>query len=207
MLLVTEEDYGSKPCDTAGSFQTWHVQRLRRWVNPDGDKGGGQIVPLDLWTTELLDGSTGLPAAGALCSAHYFDYHPAGFGAQGWYQQGVRILDVRDPTDIKQVGYFFTGASEAWDAYWVPRRDGRGRVKVDRSGEVLDTNVVYVMDAVRGIDVLEVDLPTGAPSQTAALRAPVLDHWVAPDAATAAALEARRDPRWGFACPLPATGR
>ena len=33
----------------------------------------------------------------------------AGFIAQGWYQQGMRILDVRDPMNIKQVGYFFAG--------------------------------------------------------------------------------------------------
>jgi hypothetical protein len=196
VLLVTEEDYlndGAPQCgDYEGSFQTWHVPFLDaeryRQVNPEGRQGGGTIRPLDRWNTELLD--SGETPAGAFCSAHYFDYLDDGFVAQGWYQQGTRILDVRDPTDIKQVGYWFTGAMETWAAYWVPNRLAKK-----------DT-LVYTADAVRGIDVLRVTLPKGGPDRTEAVRAPILRSWIA----RSPGLERRRSADWGFACPLPLRG-
>lgn len=204
VVLVTEEDYGHKPCATAGSFQTWRVTGLDPEINPDGTTGGGTIEPLDLWVPELLDGSYDeAPAVGAFCSAHYFDYHQDGFVAQGWYQQGARILDVRDPRDIKQIGYFFTGASEVWDAYWVPVRDAAGRTTVDAGGDTVKSSLVYVLDAVRGIDVLDVDLPETAPQDTRGKRAPVHPKWTDPTPDEEAALLEREDDTWSFACPLP----
>ena len=175
VLLVTEEDYvhtNSPRCgDFEGSFQTWRVPWLdaQRYLelNPKSIAGGGIIAPLDRWNTEILDSGVTTPA-GAFCSAHYFDYLPGGFVAQGWYQQGTRILDVRNPKDIKQVGYWFTGATEAWGAHWVPKRLAKGQA------------IVYTADAVRGIDVLRVTLPQGKPAQTKAVRAPILRRWLAP---------------------------
>jgi len=203
VLLLTEEDYGTKPCATAGSFQTWHVPALDPAINPDGVRGGGTVEPLDLWVPELLDGSTDVPAVGAFCSAHYFDYHQEGFVAQAWYQQGVRLLDVRDPRDIQQIGWFFTGASEAWDAYWIPQRDEAGRTIVDATGETVKTNIVYVLDAVRGLDVLQVDLPETDRKNTKGKRAPVHPKWTEASAEEQQAIEDRKDPVWSFACPLP----
>jgi hypothetical protein len=203
VLLVTEEDYGHKPCDTAGAFETWHVPYLDAGHyltdNPELQRNGGTITPLDLWTTELLDGSVPAPAVGVFCSAHYFDVHQDGFVAQGWYQQGARILDVRDPTDIQQVGYWFTGASEAWDAKWVPQRDQSGATIVDEFGAVQKSSTVYVLDA-HGIDVLDVTLPEG-PAEP--VRAPILPAWVGANAETVATLESRRSQQWGYACVLP----
>jgi hypothetical protein len=174
VLLVTEEDYlqispNVGQCgDYEGSFQTWHVPYLHAGQyakdNPNGQAGKGTMRSLDRCNTELLDSKTTTPA-GAFCSAHYFDYNQPGFVAQGWYQQGTRILDVRDPRNIKQVGYFFTGAMETWAAYWVPVRNGRGQV-TDRSSNLVDT-----VDAVRGIDATRVGLPSDqsprAPSPSA----------------------------------------
>jgi hypothetical protein len=45
------------------------------------------------------------------------------------------------------------GASEVWDAYWVPKRTSAGVATREK------TNVVYSVDLVRGLDVYEVDLP------------------------------------------------
>lgn len=202
VLLVTEEDYlqlneGSLACgDYEGSFQTWHVPYLDadRYLadNPDLTSGGGTIAPLDRWNTELLESGVTTPA-GAFCSAHYFDYSDAGFVAQGWYQQGTRILDVRDPSDIKQIGYFFTGAQETWAAYWVPVRNANG-VATDKPGEL-----VYTADVVRGLDVLHVDLPVGPPEETPARRAPIHESWLVADPT----LVERLHPDWNVACPLP----
>jgi hypothetical protein len=151
VLLVTEEDYANSGeelvCANSGSFQTWHVQDLGEDVGP------GTITPLDSTNApEEFGGGLSTPA-GAFCSAHWFDVHQDGFVAQGWYQQGLRILDVRDPRNIDQYGYATTGASEVWDAYWVPARNKKGVVQDEK------TNLVYTVDAVQGVQVWQVDLP------------------------------------------------
>jgi hypothetical protein len=47
-----------------------------------------------------------------------------------------------------------------WDAYWVPQRTKTGVATGAK------TNLVYTVDAVRGIDVYAVDLPTGGAADT-----------------------------------------
>jgi hypothetical protein len=192
VLLVTEEDYIDVTCASEGSFQTWHVPDLDPTINPDGIQDGGTITPLDQWNTELL--GTGVPTpAGAFCSAHYFDYHQDGYVAQGWYQQGLRILDVNDPHEIRQVGYWVTGVQETWGARWVPEYDEDGR----QTGR--KTDLVYTNDPTRGMEILRVDLPAergAAPTVTA----PVLTSWLA----TATDLTARAEASpFGGVCVLP----
>jgi hypothetical protein len=192
VLLVTEEDYIDTTCTTEGSFQTWHVPELNAKANPTGTPGQGTVTPLDQWNTELFDTGVKSPA-GAFCSAHYFDYHQDGIVAQGFYQQGVRFLDVADPSDIKQIGYWITGAQETWGAYFVPAYGEDGR----QTGA--KTNLVYTNDPTRGLEILELDVPTTAPAETPAVTAPVLDEWLLPNLA----VQARASETWGFACPLP----
>jgi hypothetical protein len=151
VLLVTEEDYENTDCATAGSFQTWHVNTL------DGTLG--TVTPLDRINPVDLGEGVSAPHM-AFCSAHWFDVHQSGIVAQGYYEGGLRLIDVRDPRDIKEYGYVASGLSEVWDAYWVPERTKQGVVKDAR------TNIVYTVDAVRGLDVYTVDLPgtaAGAP--------------------------------------------
>jgi len=147
VLLVTEEDYENTDCATAGSMQTWHVKRL------DGTPGA--ITPLDRINPVQPGEGVALPHM-AFCSAHWFDYHSSGIVAQGFYAGGLRLLDVRDARNIKEYGYFASGLSEVWDAYWVPMRDSRGKV-------IGKTNMVYTVDLVRGLDVFSVDLPGSEP--------------------------------------------
>jgi hypothetical protein len=146
---VTEEDYENTDCVTAGSFQTWHVDQL----------GGtpGTVRPLDRINPVDLGEGVSAPHM-AFCSAHWFDYHQSGIVAQGYYEGGLRLIDVRDASDIKEYGYVASGLSEVWDAYWVPERNKNG-VATDRK-----TNIVYTVDAVRGLDVYTVDLPGTAPA-------------------------------------------
>jgi hypothetical protein len=106
---------------------------------------GGDLRPRDDWTTQLL-AETANPAV--VCSAHYFDFR-RNVVAQGWYEQGVRLLDVHDPADIRQIGYFVPATSVTWAAYFPP---------TDPVGEV-----IYSIDAARGIDVLEFDRPDRGP--------------------------------------------
>jgi hypothetical protein len=69
------------------------------------------------------------------CSAHYFDIKD-GVIAQAFYSQGTRFLDVRDPTNPRQIGYFRPDDARTWAAYY-------------------HGDYVYVADHARGIDVLK----------------------------------------------------
>ncbi len=164
VVLVTEEDYANDgeelACDQAGTFQTWYVPTLDgaayRAGNPGLAPDLGHMTPLDKINAPSTGGPGGVPSpVGGFCSAHWFDYNDAGIVAQGYYQQGMRLTDVRDASDLKQYGWFTSAVSEVWDAYWVPQRTKKG-VTTGRQ-----TNIVYAVDAVRGLDVLTVDLPGG----------------------------------------------
>ncbi len=172
VLLVTEEDYEQTDCSQAGSFQTWWVKRL------DGTPDA--IVPLD--KVELADlGSFPLPQ-GAFCSAHWFDYHPSGIVAAGFYGGGSQFLDVRDARDIKPYGHAVWGASEVWDAYWMPVYSKRGVMTAKK------TNLTYSVDLARGLDVYRVDLPGKAHDTNLAAIAPDTGGWLAGGSALVALL-------------------
>jgi hypothetical protein len=146
---IVEEDYARPTCEGAGSFQTWKI----------GDDGVLRLQ--DMWGTEieaLSDGSGFAPATG-LCSAHYFDQRD-GLVANAWYEEGTRFLDVSDPKDIKQIGYWIPAKGETWSAMFAPN---------DPTGQT-----VYALDFVRGIEVLHID--RGAAMK--ARKAPVRRSWL-----------------------------
>jgi hypothetical protein len=182
-LLVTEEDYIDTDevppggCRGQGKFETWDISRLNK----------GAITPLGTWETEL----NGMFTSGAVdskapvtvnCSSHWFDAKD-GIAAVGWYEQGVRFLDYRSPTDIVQVGYYIPAAGSTWAAYWSP---------TDPNGEI-----VYTADAYRGVDVLRID---GGGATGKKVKAPVRDEWFGSPAADAASFEPH--PEYGFMCPV-----
>jgi len=159
-LLITEEDYIDTDevppggCRGQGKFETWDVSRLNK----------GAITPQDTWETEL----NGMFTSGAVdskapvtvnCSSHWFDAKN-GIAAVGWYEQGVRFLDYRTPTDIAQVGYYIPANGSTWAAYWSP---------TDPNGEI-----VYTADAYRGVDVLRID---GGGVTGKKVKAPVPRGW------------------------------
>ncbi|MGH2735870.1 MAG: hypothetical protein ACRDKZ_09845, partial [Actinomycetota bacterium] len=130
----------------------------------------------------------------AVCSAHYFDL-AGNVVAQGWYEMGVRLLDVSEPGDIRQIGYFAPPTAMTWAAHFPP---------TDPTGEI-----VYVLDASHGIDVLRFDRPEEGPlSMSGAgchkpggckpktVRAPVRDSW---RASVSAGIP---NGSFGFACRL-----
>ena len=168
VVLVTEEDYFNDgeevACDQAGTFQSWYLPTLDgaayRAGNPGLEPDLGQMRPLDKINAPATGGGLSTPVGG-FCSAHWFDYNESGIVAQGYYQQGMRLIDTRDAGDLKQYGWFTSAVSEVWDAYWVPQRDSRG-VATNKK-----TNIVYVVDNIRGLDVLTVDLPGTATAVSA----------------------------------------
>jgi hypothetical protein len=182
-LLLTEEDYidtdETPPggCRGQGKFETWDLSRLSK----------GAITPQDTWETEL----NGMFTSGAVdskapvtvnCSSHWFDAKN-GIAAVGWYEQGVRFLDYRKPTQITQVGYYIPAAGSTWAAYWSP---------TDPRGEV-----AYTADAYRGVDVLKIK-DGGRTGKKE--RAPVRNQWLGSPAADAATFQPH--PTFGFVCPV-----
>jgi hypothetical protein len=204
VLFVTEEDLSSDPrCTNRGGFQAWHVQELdaERYdaLNPAGPDGRepdvGTISPIGFWSTEAAEVDDPVAAAdvGAFCSAHYFDVHDSGIVAHAWYQQGLRFLDARDPSNIVQIGYFITGAQEIFGAKWVPEYDAQG---VQTGAK---TNILYTEDPSRGVEILRVDLPS-EDEQPEPVRAPILPEWRIKGAELAAR---QTSPGFGLACLLP----
>src|SRR3954447_21199078 len=186
-LLITEEDYIDTDevppggCRGQGKFETWDLSRL----------GKGAITPQDTWETEL----NGMFTGGAVdskapvtvnCSSHWFDAR-SGVAAVGWYEQGVRFLDYRTPTDIKQVGYYIPANGSTWAAYWSP---------TDRNGEI-----VYTADAYRGVDVLRIQ---GGGLKGKKVKAPVPDSWFGATTLDSASFVPH--PTYGFMCPILKTG-
>jgi hypothetical protein len=137
IVYITEEDYNRPGCKGAGSFETWKVPTNRK-----GLPTGGQVTIIDQWETEL--NAAGTASAAAMCSAHYFDVR-GNVVAQGWYEQGVRFLDVSDPAKVRQIGFFSSPTALNWAAYFPP---------TDPTGEL-----VYSFDATHGIDVLRLARP------------------------------------------------
>jgi hypothetical protein len=120
----------------------------------------------------------------ANCSSHWFD-HRRGVAAVGWYEQGVRFLDVRNPADIRQIGYYLPIDGSTWAAYWAPNA----------------SNIVYTADVARGIDVLRIGNPADAAAPTVA--APILDEWFGPVGTPSSVEGFRASPLYGWSCVLP----
>ena len=174
MLLITEEDYVDTDevppggCRGQGKFETWSLASMTV----------GGITPLDTWMTEL-NSSDSKATASVNCSSHWFD-ESGGIAAVGWYEQGTRFLDVSDPRNIRQVGYYLPASGSTWAAYWSPTDPSR--------------RIVYTADAYLGVQVLRVDR-TSDPHGMPKLAAPMPSAWFS---STAAYLPSRT---WGFSCP------
>jgi LVIVD repeat-containing protein len=182
-LLITEEDYidtSETPpggCRGQGKFETWNLSGLKT----------GAITPQDTWETELngmfTGGSVDSKAPVTVnCSSHWFDAKD-GIAAVGWYEQGVRFLDYRRPTDIQQVGYYIPANGSTWAAYWSP---------TDTTGQI-----VYTADAYRGIDVIRID---GGGVDHGKVKAPVPNSWFGTPTADSISFEPH--PVYGFMCPV-----
>ena len=129
ILYGTEEALESE-CGKSGRFATFDLQGTF-----DGEgfrdiaKTKHRMQTLDTWTPEGQEG------ASACTSAHYFSSRGDGIFANAFYEQGVRFLDVSDPRDIRQVGWWRPGDANTWAAYW-------------HKGHV------FVADFTRGVEVL-----------------------------------------------------
>jgi hypothetical protein len=132
LVYVTEEDYlpqSNGNCTRDGSFQIGAYRQVGSVK---------RVVPLARWNLgqgtsgELMESRKGDVAA--FCSSHYFDVKDD-VAAVGWYEQGMRLLSVKNSSQIRQVGYWRPLNSTAWSAQFVG-------------------SYIYVIDLTRGLDVI-----------------------------------------------------
>jgi hypothetical protein len=145
VLYATEENI-SPLCSDSGRFTTYDLKgtfRGQGWRNIA--RTHHRMRVLDTWTPEDQEGAAGCS------SAHYFTSRGDGVFANAFYEQGVRFLDVSDPRDIRQIGWYRPTDSNTWAAYW-------------------HAGLVYVADVQRGVDVLRFRGRPGARARVAAPR-------------------------------------
>jgi hypothetical protein len=119
------------PSTTSGRFVTYDIggsYQGQGWAN--GGATPFVLSKLAQWTPENQPGSTGCD------SAHWFTDNGSGLIAIAFYTQGTRLLDIRDPRHIQQVGYYNVSNTNTWATYW--------------HGD----NYIYVADFQRGLDIL-----------------------------------------------------
>jgi hypothetical protein len=166
ILYGTEENIVDD-CETSGRFTTYDLAGTFAGEGfRDTVRTKHRMQVLDTWTPERQEGSTGC------ASAHYFSSRGDGVFANAFYEQGVRFLDVSDPRDIRQIGWWRPSDANAWAPYW-------------------HKGFVFVADFGRGVDVLRFK---GAAGRARAVPAPVL--------ASAGRQPLRFDPALGSLCPL-----
>lgn len=144
VLWATEEWFGS--CAQAGRLATYDLQGS---YNGEGFKNGGagfRLRVLDTWKPEI-----GQPGSDGCDSAHNFTDRGDQVIAQGFFTQGTRVLDMSNPRDIRQIGYFRPNDSSAWQAVW-------------------HGDYIFIADNNRGIDIVR--FGGGATSRT--VRAPLV---------------------------------
>ena len=169
VLYATEENLSSN-CATSGRFTTYD---LRGSWNGQGWRDIAEtrfrLRALDTWTPEEQEGADGC------ASAHYLDDRGDGVLAYAFYGQGTRFLDVSDPQDIRQIGYFRPDDANTWAPYW--RKVG-------------EEWFVFIADNARGVDIVRFTDGSGS--------APT----VAPPALAGRAPSLEMDAELGYLCPL-----
>jgi hypothetical protein len=184
LVMGTEEWFNSTTCDGEGQFV---ISSLEGSYNGEGWRSTPEkpfrLKTVGTWSPKDKEATIPLSS----CSAHYFDLRD-GLIAYGWYGQGTRILDVRDPRNPIQVGYFRPDGGNVWASYWYD-------------------DYVVVADHARGIDILKVD---GDLKKASKHRKDVVAPRMS-DAQQRFLAKLQRDfapdPQLGWVCPLPLNSR
>jgi hypothetical protein len=159
VLVGTEEDF-TTPCGSSGKIvlsdltDSWGGEPASQSTLEDPYR----MTPLDTFHPFIDANETANPALG--CSAHYFEIEGPMLGA-AWYGQGLRLLDISDARDVRQVGYYrVTGtdavtnpSSNSWDV-------------------AFHGDLVYLFDMNRGVEVLRLERGVTAASRMKAVSAP-----------------------------------
>ena len=158
VLIGTEEDF-TTPCEQSGRIVA--VDLTDSWGGEPAQNSTRarpyRMKALDSFHPFLDTRETANPELG--CSAHYFEIRRSALAA-AWYGQGLRLLDISNARDLRQVGYYrVTGtgtdnpSSNSWDVAWY-NDDSRRRTSQQGGGASGD--YVYLFDMARGVEVIRV---------------------------------------------------
>jgi hypothetical protein len=221
ILFGTEEDF-TRPCGESGRIvavdltDSWGGEPAQNSTrtNPYRMNALDSFHPL-LDTPETVDPgdddpNTPRPALG--CSAHYFEIRGSTLAA-GWYGQGLRLLDISDARELRQVGYYrVTGtsadnlSSNSWDVAWYnddpPRASSSRKGQRGRNASNGRGDYVYLMDMARGIEVIR--LKGGGARASARMKSVVAPSLRSTRWASAPVLGSSAA-SGGYVCPLFAT--
>jgi hypothetical protein len=159
VVLMTEEDF-TTPCDQGGRIVAADI------TSSLGGEGQTNSTPENPFRMTALDSfhpyRDARRSAAKIdeCSAHYFEYNDGALAA-AWYGQGLRLLDVTNARDLRQVGYYYVKGTDAatnpsslsWDTAW-------------------HGNLVYLFDMDRGIEILRLNGGTARVSRLRTAREP-----------------------------------
>jgi hypothetical protein len=194
VLIGTEEDF-TTPCQNSGRIVA--VDLTDSWGGEPAQNSTRtnpyRMTALSSFHPFLDTPETANPALG--CSAHYFEIRASTLAA-GWYGQGLRLVDVSNARNLRQIGYYrVTGtgtdnpSSNSWDVAWyndrAPNRSGR--------------DYVYLMDMSRGIEVIRLTGGAAASARMKSVVAPSVrrnDRWAAKPVAGSSLASG------GYVCPL-----
>jgi hypothetical protein len=169
VLIATEEAITSS-CESSGRAVTYDLAGSYRGEGfRNIARTKFRLKTLDTWTPEDAEGSTGC------ASAHYLADRGDGVLAWSFYGQGTRLLDVRNPRNIRQVGYYRPNDASSFAPYWYAGH-------------------LFIADHARGIDIVKL-----APSAKSARSLPTL---VAPPRSVPAPITFRPSEQWGLLCPV-----
>jgi hypothetical protein len=210
ILIGTEEDF-TTPCQESGRIVA--VDLTDSWGGEPAQNSTRtkpyRMNALDSFHPFLDTPETANPAAG--CSAHYFEIRSSTLAA-GWYGQGLRLVDVGNARNLRQIGYYrVTGTgtdnptSNSWDVAWY--NDDASKGKSSRKGKKRGrksthnkSDYVYLFDMSRGIEVLRLKGGANSSARMRSVTAPSVgknDPWAAkPVAGSGLAADG------GFVCPL-----
>ena len=203
VLIGTEEDF-TTPCQESGRIVA--VDLTDSWGGEPAQNSTRtrpyRMNALDSFHPFLDTPETANPALG--CSAHYFEIRASTLAA-GWYGQGLRLVDVSNARDLRQIGYYrvtSTGAdnpsSNSWDVAWYNDRAPRGS-RARKSGRNSRGDYIYLMDMSRGVEILRLRGGANASARMKSVVAPSVrknDRWAAKPVAGSSLASG------GYVCPL-----
>jgi hypothetical protein len=126
----------------------------------------------------------------------------------GWYGQGLRLLDISDARNMRQVGFYRvvgTGAgnlsSNSWDVAWYNDEPpkGKGSRRGRKATHSRRGDYIYLMDMNRGVEVVRLKGGAGASARMTSVVAPSVRKdslWAAKPVAGSSAAAG------GYVCPL-----
>jgi hypothetical protein len=167
VLIGTEEDF-TTPCGNSGRIvasdltDSWGGEPAQRSTRTDPYR----MKTPDSFHPFIDTPETANPSLG--CSAHYFEIEGPLLGA-AWYGQGLRLVDIHDARNMRQVGYYrvtnpnpsepaTSPSSNSWDMEFKSDR---------RRGDL-----IYLFDMSRGVEVLRLKNGVAAASSMRAVTAP-----------------------------------